>query len=259
MITLDNYEQYLYQYAEGMLDDRQSRMVERFLDEHQELKEELSLYVDSPTIERPDVCMPGKRQLKRFLLPMMLWRVAAAACVAVVLMVPLFLHLFNNRSATPSATLADNRTPTPSACVSEAMPAPMPADSVCREERSVREPSLQLRTAAVVSDTAPQYASIPDEPIRDGMEIIEKTNTIIYDTISNETPESFVIITDKLIAYEYSTCDTMEADFLIAYSNLPDLKSQIYNSASGYLELIAFKRSELHNDIIALAEKLNIR
>ena len=44
MVTIDNYEYFFYQYAEGLLTEAERADVEAFARQHPDLAEELSLY-----------------------------------------------------------------------------------------------------------------------------------------------------------------------------------------------------------------------
>lgn len=85
-ITTDNYELYFYQYAEGELDAAGREAVEAFAAQHPELAAELALYDPALKLAEPPMPCPNKECLlhrERLVLP--LWRWAAAACVAAVL------------------------------------------------------------------------------------------------------------------------------------------------------------------------------
>lgn len=64
MITTDNYEGYLMRYADGELNEKESAMVEAFLETHPEIRDELEAITDpSLKITPPLVTMPGKEAL----------------------------------------------------------------------------------------------------------------------------------------------------------------------------------------------------
>ena len=57
MINQYNYESYLFLYQEGELDDAERKEVERFLQEHPDIREEMETYYDPSlvvTAEPPD-------------------------------------------------------------------------------------------------------------------------------------------------------------------------------------------------------------
>ena len=87
-ITTDNYEYYFYQYAEGQLTEAERIEVEAFLQQHPDLADELSLYDSGLKLEPAPVAFPDKESLlqhKPVLVP--IWRWAAVACVAALLLV----------------------------------------------------------------------------------------------------------------------------------------------------------------------------
>ena len=88
MVTIDNYEYFFYQYAEGLLTEAERADVEAFALQHPDLAEELSLYDPAVKAEAPAEVFPDKESLMRHdpvRLPV--WRWAAAACVAGLLFV----------------------------------------------------------------------------------------------------------------------------------------------------------------------------
>ena len=86
MINADNYELYLFRYAEGLLDEDERREVETFLQQRPDLAEALQLYAEAPKVSREAVCFPDKESLKRSeLKPRFMWWKAAAAVAAIVL------------------------------------------------------------------------------------------------------------------------------------------------------------------------------
>lgn len=88
MVTIDNYEYFFYQYAEGHLTEAERADVEAFARQHPELAEELSLYDPAVKAEAAPEVFPDKDSLLRHepvRLP--LWRWAAAACVAGLMLV----------------------------------------------------------------------------------------------------------------------------------------------------------------------------
>lgn len=256
MITPDNYEYYLYQYAEGMLDECESRMVERFLDEHEELLEELSLYRESPKVVELDVTMPGKWRLKRSLMPATVWKTVAAACVALMIIVPAW---YGMKNSSPSVTVADNGMQKALIRGSEPTALPVNADTDTGCEDGLPKQDALYCGAVAYGDGAVAHVSALNATPDTFVAIIDKTNTIMYDSCLDETLMNSVITTDNLIAYDYTSGDTLETDILIAYTHLPDVKTQIIDAASNYSEMIAQKRSELKNEMLACVDKLLIR
>ena len=86
IITTDNYEEYFYRYCEGELTAEERAAVEAFAAQHPYLAEELTLYDPALKLEEDPLPYPDKGGLMRHegkVLP--LWRWAAAACVATVM------------------------------------------------------------------------------------------------------------------------------------------------------------------------------
>lgn len=91
MINADNYELYLFRYAEGLLDEDERREVETFLQQRPDLAEALQLYAEAPKVSREAVCFPDKESLKRSeLKPRFMWWKAAAVAAIVLCGVMLF-------------------------------------------------------------------------------------------------------------------------------------------------------------------------
>ena len=97
MITMDNYEGWLMRYADGELNDAERAEVERFLQGHPELQEELE-EVCSVKVTAPVSALPGKEALlhKEGFSLSPVWR--AAAAVALLLVAGGITMLLNNRS-----------------------------------------------------------------------------------------------------------------------------------------------------------------
>lgn len=87
MINQYNYESYLFRYQEGELDDIERKEVERFLQEHPDIREEMDTYYDPTLVVTAE---PPARKSARIT---HLWRWAAAACVALALGYGVFLTL----------------------------------------------------------------------------------------------------------------------------------------------------------------------
>ena len=79
MINQYNYESYLFLYQEGELDDAERKEVERFLQEHPDIREEMDTYYDPTLVVTAE---PPARKTHR-IVP--LWRWAAAACIVFAL------------------------------------------------------------------------------------------------------------------------------------------------------------------------------
>ena len=97
MITMDNYEGWLMRYADGELNDAERAEVERFLQGHPELQEELE-EVCSVKVTAPVSALPGKEALlhKEGFSLSPVWR--AAAAVALLMVAGGITMLLNNRN-----------------------------------------------------------------------------------------------------------------------------------------------------------------
>ena len=79
MITLENYESYLFLYQEGELDSSTRTEVERFLLQHPDIREEMEQYYDPTFIVTAEPPTRKRHTVTSF------WRWAAAACVVLAL------------------------------------------------------------------------------------------------------------------------------------------------------------------------------
>ena len=79
MITLENYESYLFLYQEGELDSSTRTEVERFLLQHPDIREEMEQYYDPTFIVTAEPPTRKRHTVTSF------WRWAAAACVLMAL------------------------------------------------------------------------------------------------------------------------------------------------------------------------------
>lgn len=104
-ITTENYELYLFRYAEGLLSDDERREVEAFLDSHPDMREEFALYDPTLTVAGlPKMKYEGKAALKHNTFA--LWLVLRyAAAVLLLAGVATFFMLRNNGSAPDSQTI----------------------------------------------------------------------------------------------------------------------------------------------------------
>lgn len=97
-ITTDNYEQYLFRYAEGDLSSDERSTVEVWLAQHPEASEELENYLACPPLPPAPIPYPDKGALRLratvFAFP---WRYAAAACVALLLGMGIWRYLSNTK------------------------------------------------------------------------------------------------------------------------------------------------------------------
>lgn len=210
MVTIDNYEYYFYQYAEGLLTEAERADVEAFARQHPNLAEELSLYDPAVKAEAPAEVFPDKESLLRHepvRLPV--WRWAAAACVAGLLLVGVWQ--FAGRSSqqpivaelTPTVkpVLADTNTirnTLPEEVLITETPSTMPTQMASIRHKSVVEPLPPMTRHEAILDEPLVAEAMPMEMQR--IESVETTVIIytdillmpeepvavaVYDTVSN--------------------------------------------------------------------------
>lgn len=210
MVTIDNYEYYFYQYAEGLLTEAERADVEAFAQQHPDLAEELSLYDPAVKAEAAPELFPDKESLLRHepvRLPV--WRWAAAACVAGLLLVGVWQ--FAGRSSqqpivaelTPTVkpVLADTNTirnTLPEEVLITETPSTMPTQMASIRHKSVVEPLPPMTRHEAILDEPLVAEAMPMEMQR--IESVETTVIIytdillmpeepvavaVYDTVSN--------------------------------------------------------------------------
>ncbi|MBO4599629.1 MAG: hypothetical protein J5641_02705 [Bacteroidales bacterium] len=171
IITTDNYEEYFYRYCEGGLTADERAAVEAFAARHPELAEELALYDPALKLEEAPMPFPDKESLLRHEAKVVpLWRWAAAACVAAVLIGGVWRMLpdGSNPTSEPTVVTAQLQKPLPKteAPELEAQPMTMPHPAVAPAETPVG----QAKTDAPIIDEQigqlPQYEPpTSDEPL----------------------------------------------------------------------------------------------
>lgn len=210
MVTIDNYEYFFYQYAEGLLTEAERADVEAFAQQHPDLAEELSLYDPAVKAEAAPELFPDKESLLRHepvRLPV--WRWAAAACVAGLLLVGVWQ--FAGRSSqqpivaelTPTVkpVLADTNTirnTLPEEVLITETPSTMPTQMASIRHKSVVEPLPPMTRHEAILDEPLVAEAMPMEMQR--IESVETTVIIytdillmpeepvavaVYDTVSN--------------------------------------------------------------------------
>ena len=148
MITLDNYESYLFLYQEGELDSATLVEVERFLLQHPDIREEMETYYDPTLI----VTAEPPAQHKRHTLP--LWRWAAAACIMLAIGYGAYLTI---SQPTENSTLVADATPViPTSRNTPQSETPTP---VTMQPPTIVQPTMTLTRVKVTS-----YAKPTDEP-----------------------------------------------------------------------------------------------
>ena len=155
IITTDNYEEYFYQYCEGGLTDKERAIVEAFAAQHPKLAEELSLYDPALILEDEPMTYPDKESLMRHearVVP--LWRWAAAACVAAVLIGGVYLMWPNDKPTEQTGMIAQNRQP---------VTAPKPVEPMVQQQEEVS--TLVVKTAKPITQPTEPVSPMPDETV----------------------------------------------------------------------------------------------
>ncbi|MBR6992216.1 MAG: hypothetical protein IKH97_08370 [Bacteroidales bacterium] len=155
IITTDNYEEYFYQYCEGGLTDKERAIVEAFAAQHPKLAEELSLYDPVLKLEDEPMTYPDKESLMRHearVVP--LWRWAAAACVAAVLIGGVYLMWPNDKPTEQTGMIAQNRQP---------VTAPKPVEPMVQQQEEVS--TIVVKTAKPITQPTEPVSPMPDETV----------------------------------------------------------------------------------------------
>lgn len=94
-INEENYELYLFRYAEGLLSDDERREVEAFLDAHPDIREEFALYDPTLTVAGlPKMVFPDKAKLKHHVV--LSWNVLRYAAAVLLLAAVVAFFLLRN-------------------------------------------------------------------------------------------------------------------------------------------------------------------
>ena len=154
-ITTDNYEEYFYHYCEGELTTKERAAVEAFATRHPDLAEELSLYDPALKLEDAPMVYPDKeRLLRREGKVVPLWRWAAAACVAAVLVGGVWLLWSDGKPTAQTGMVAQTRQAAPA--VTTAIPA---------SHQETATPTPASKAAGSATPPAMQPSLVPDEPV----------------------------------------------------------------------------------------------
>ena len=212
-ITEENYELYLFQYAEGMLSDKECREVEAFLDSHPDIREEFALYDPKLTVAGlPKMKYEGKAALKHntFALWPVLRYVAAVLLLAAVVA---FFLLRNGESTKPNTpVVAENQSQTTDTTTSnETTPAPQqslqqPIAQIVTKETTTQTKNAPQTSQPIVQQQLAQAQTENDESSQPSAQLAESTDT---PTQNNELQEFMkhtpaptkVVYTDQLITY----------------------------------------------------------
>ncbi len=176
-ITSDNYEEWFYRYAEGELDAEQRAAVEAFAAQHPDLAEELALYSPSLKMEAEPMVYADKESLMRTQpRAIVLWRWAAAACTAGILLAGVWQFGFGGYEESPmvakvtlpqpSMTRTYTATPAPTA-QAEAVAATIKRSTVAKPTTRVPSPTLSEPAREDGTAPAPQPTAEEVEPQAD--------------------------------------------------------------------------------------------
>ncbi len=212
-ITEENYELYLFQYAEGMLSDDERREVEAFLDAHPDIREEFALYDPKLTVVGlPKMKYEGKAALKHNTFA--LWPVLRyAAAVLLLAAVVAFFLLRNGESTKPNTpVVAENQPQTTDTTSSdETTPAPQqplqqPIAQIVTKEPTVQTKNTHQTSQHIEQQQLAQTQTENDKLSQPSAQLAESTDTPTQDNelqgfeLYTPTPTE-VVYTNQLITY----------------------------------------------------------
>lgn len=198
-INDQNYELYLFRYAEGLLTADERNEVEAFLQQRPEMQELLSLYDPDLKIEaygRDKVVFPHKENLKHnhiILLPTYA-KIAVAASIALLLAVGTFF-LTRNTKKTDNQVVATATTPTDSQSV---VPADeQPSETAVPPTRNTVKP-IHYATATLA--ITPQPTAPTTEPASTESALVAEESQQPA-TVVSEQPAEEPVATPKAITF----------------------------------------------------------
>lgn len=212
-INEENYELYLFQYAEGMLSDKECREVEAFLDSHPDIREEFALYDPKLTVAGlPKMKYEGKAALKHNTFA--LWPVLRyAAAVLLLAAVVAFFLLRNGESTKPDTpVVAENQSQIPDTTISNKT-TPVPQQSLQQPIAQIvtKETTTQTKTTPKASQPVEQQQlaqtqSENDESSQPSTQLAESTNTPTQNNelqgfVKHSPTPTKVVYTNQLITY----------------------------------------------------------
>ena len=186
MITLDNYESYLFLYQEGELDSSTRTEVERFLLQHPDIREEMKTYYDPTFVVTAEPPIRQSRRVKP------LWHWAAAACVVLALGYGAYLLLPHNSD---SGILVAEKHPSEVVRALETQPADIiPNDTPIILHNARHSTPAHTSFSSITADSAaPTNAIVEPEP-----PILTPDNNQILETEVVTQPAPEYILTDRL-------------------------------------------------------------
>ena len=212
-INEENYELYLFQYAEGMLSDKECHEVEAFLDSHPDIREEFALYDPKLTVAGlPKMKYEDKAALKHNTFA--LWPVLRyAAAVLLLAAVVAFFLLRNGESTKPNTpVVAENQTKTTDTITSdETTPAlqqltQQPIAQAVTKETPVKTQRTFKTTQPIEQQHLAQTQTENDEPSQPSAQFAESTDTPTQNNelqgfVKHSPTPTKVVYTNQLITY----------------------------------------------------------
>ena len=220
MVTIDNYEYFFYQYAEGRLTEAERTEVEAFMQQYPDLAEEMSLYDPGMRAEAAAEVFPDKESLLRHepvRIPM--WRWAAAACVAGLLLVGVWQFTARTPQQPVVAELSPKAKPAVQNDDSDRQP--LPAEVKTDETPvAMSQPVVRIRGKADAEPLPPmiQHEALLDEPVLAEAMPTESQRT--------DAVEPTVIIYTEILLMPEETIAMVEVDTAYTPSYLDDLLRQ---------------------------------
>lgn len=186
MINQYNYESYLFLYQEGELDDAERKEVERFLQEHPDIREEMETYYDPTLVVTAE---PPARKTRR-IVP--LWRWAAAACIVFALGYGIWTTTSTTIGTGNESLVAENKpiqiqnqpkiSDAPTTEQSNPVASPAPAN-----QRIQRNNHFSQSTIKSIINVQPQETDTETTvPVREAIEPAYTEPTIIYCQLAEE-------------------------------------------------------------------------
>jgi len=252
-ITEDNYELYLFQYAEGMLSNKECREVEAFLDSHPDIREEFALYDPKLTVARlPKMKYEGKAALKHNTFA--LWPVLRyAAAVLLLAGVATFFMLRNNGSAPDSQTIVTQNQIDSTA--------PQPLQDTTQDAETTEQPqTAPVPVRHVAQHAISQQIATNATPVSESVAENETTQTpqLLAEntdsTMQNNDSQNF-------IPYKETPTKVVYTDQIITYSQYAPVEEPAYKQDKMELFLKSFGPiqtfKDMKNDIASLLDYLN--
>ena len=186
MITLDNYESYLFLYQEGELDSSTRTEVERFLLQHPDIREEMETYYDPSFVVTAEPPVRQSRRVKP------LWHWAAAACVVLALGYGAYLLLPHNSD---SGILVAEKHPSEVNRTIETQP----ADIIPNDTPIIRNYTRHINPAHITFQSIAADSAVPTITVMEPKPPIEvPVNDPISGIEEAVQPAPEYILTDRL-------------------------------------------------------------